>query len=75
MAFIYNKLQGRIREVFGTQALFAEAVGLSAVSVSKKLNNGVEFSQREIMKSVEVLGIPSDEIPAYFFTTEVQKTE
>lgn len=75
MAFIYSKLQGRIREILGTQAAFAEAIGISTVSVSKKLNNGVEFSQREIMKAVEVLNIPKNEIPAYFFTTEVQKTE
>lgn len=75
MAFVYNKLKGRIKEIFGTQSAFAEAVGLSSVSVSAKLNNGVEFKPSEIMKAVDVLKIEPEDIPVYFFTQDVQKTE
>ncbi len=75
MAFVYNKLKGRIKEMCGTQNNFAKLLGVSRASVSTKLNNGVEFSQREIMKAIEVLKIDPVDIPAYFFTQEVQKTE
>lgn len=73
--FNYNKLRGKIKEVFNTQAAFAEALGISSTSLSEKLNNKVEFSQKEIEKAVELLQIPKEDIPIYFFTLEVQKTE
>lgn len=73
--FNYNKLRGKIKEVFNTQAAFAEAMEISSTSLSEKLNNKVEFSQKEIEKAVELLQIPKEDIPIYFFTLEVQKTE
>lgn len=75
MSFNYAKLRGRIREVFGTQARFAEAMGFSTTSLSAKLNNQVEFSQSEIDRGSELLKIEKAEIPTYFFTAEVQDAE
>jgi len=75
MSFNYSKLRGRIREIFKTQQSFADAVGMSTTSLSEKLNNKVEFSQKEIDKTVEVLKIEKSDIPVYFFTLEVQETE
>lgn len=75
MAFNYSKLRGKIREIFKTQSAFAEAMGMSTTSLSVKLNNNVEFSQKEIEKAVELLKIDKEEIPAYFFTIEVQEAE
>jgi transcriptional regulator with XRE-family HTH domain len=75
MAFNYNKLRGKIREIFKTQEKFADAMDMSSTSLSEKLNNKVEFSQKEIEKAVELLKIEKDDIPVYFFTLEVQKTE
>lgn len=72
MAFDYNKLRGRIKEKYGTQDAFAEAVGIGRVSLSEKLNNKVEFKQREINKSCEVLEIPIEEMTDYFFKLEVR---
>ena len=69
--FNYNKLRGRIREIFGTQEEFGKAVGLSNTSISAKLNNKVEWSQQEINKSVEVLKLSDNEIFTYFFTEKV----
>jgi len=68
----YRKLKGRIREVFGTQALYAAEIGMSAVSVSNKLNNLVDWKQIEIEKSVDCLRISPSEIHIYFFTKEVE---
>jgi len=71
MAFDYSKLRGKIREIFKTQSAFAEAMGMSTTSLSAKLNNNVEFSQKEIDKAMKLLQISQEEIPAYFFTLEV----
>lgn len=63
----YSKLRGRIREVFGTQADFACALGLSACSVSQKLNNKTEWDAAEMRKACELLNIAADELSQYFF--------
>lgn len=75
LVFDYNKLRGKIREKCYTQEEFAKQIGIGYVSLSKRLNNQLEFSSSEIFKSCNVLGIPADEISAYFFTPEVQKNE
>jgi hypothetical protein len=73
--FDYARLRGRIKEVFGTQDAFADAIGLGRVSVSQRLNNQLEFSQQEMFRSADVLGFSRGEIPEYFFTEKVQKRE
>lgn len=70
--FDYSKLRGKIKEVFGTQAKFADAMGLSSVSLSAKLNNTVPFTQSEINTACELLSIPFEFIPIYFFTEKVK---
>jgi transcriptional regulator with XRE-family HTH domain len=75
MVFDYRKLKGRIREIFNTQSAFAEAMGMSTTSLSAKLNNKIEFSQKEIDKASDLLKIKKEEIPIYFFTPEVQEPE
>lgn len=75
MAFDYNKLRGKIKEVCGTQDNFARAIGIGRVSLSQRLNNVLEFSNAEILSACEVLGIDTKDIPVYFFTLEVQKSE
>lgn len=72
MSFEYSKLRGKIKEVFNTQEAFAEAMEMSTTSISAKLNNKVAWSQKEIDKASEVLSIPKDKIPIYFFTPKVQ---
>jgi transcriptional regulator with XRE-family HTH domain len=72
VAFNYSKLRGKIREVFGSEQKFAEAMGLSHVSLSAKLNNRVPFTAPEMNKACELLSIPVEFIPVYFFTEEVK---
>ena len=71
MKFDYNKLKGKIKEVFNTQENFAKALGIGTVSLSHKLNNKSEWSQQEINKTVELLNIEDNEVVLYFFTQEV----
>ena len=75
MSFDYRKLVGKIKEVCGTQNDFAKKIGIGRVSLSHRLNNKLEFSQNEINRSVEVLGLKKEEIPLYFFSEKVQKEE
>lgn len=74
MRFNYNKLRGKIREVFGTQEEFAEKLGIGRVSLSQRLNNILEFTQQEIFKSCRLLDIPLEEISLYFFCLESSET-
>ena len=75
MAFDYSKLKGRIREIFDTQSAFAEAMRMSTTSLSAKLNNKIEFSQKEMDKASDLLKIKKEEIHAYFFTPKAQEPE
>lgn len=70
--FDYSKLKGKIKEIFGTQAAFAKAMGVSGVSLSSKLNNATQFTQVEINRACELLSIPVEHIPVYFFTEKVK---
>lgn len=68
----YSKLRGKIREVFGTQEAFAEAMGMTKSGISMRLNNKVKWTLDEVTKAVELLEIADYEIPAYFFTPKVR---
>ena len=65
--YSYAKLKGRITEKFETQEKFASAIGISTVSVSKKLNGITGFSQEDIEAWNKLLDINRSEIPDYFF--------
>ena len=65
--FSYNKLLGKIKEIYGTQEEFAMALGIGRVSLSQRLNNKLDFSQSEVYRSCRLLGIPMDKISMYFF--------
>lgn len=75
MAFDYSKLRGRIKEVFGTQELFANDLGCTEQTLSARLNNKAEWSQGDIKKAALILGIGDNDIPTYFFTPKVQIIE
>ena len=71
----YAKLRGRIRENFGTQDKFAEAMGMNKSTLSQKLNARVEWSRLEVEKACQLLDIDMSEIGAYFFTEKVGKSQ
>lgn len=71
----YSKLRGKIREYFRTQEDFAKAIGLSECALSQKLNDRSEWTRREMVKACELLHIPIAQIPLYFFTPDVEKTQ
>ncbi len=69
MPFTYDKLRGRIVEKYGTQEKFAEALGTSTVTISRKMSGKVGFSQKDIEEwsSPDKLDIEKTEYGAYFF--------
>lgn len=68
MKYTYNKLRGKIVEVFGTHYRFAKALGISENSLSKKLKGKTQFKQSDITKWCLLLSIPIDEAGNYFFS-------
>lgn len=75
IVFDFNKLRGRIKEVYGTQTAFATAMLMNEATLSNKLNNNVEFSPKEIVRACLLLCIDLTEVKPYFFTLKVQETE
>ena len=75
MAFDYSKLRGRIIEKFGSIKAFAEAYGLSKVTMSNKLNGKVSISLDDIVKmsAPELLDIQPCEYHTYFFAPKVHE--
>lgn len=69
--FDYSRLRGRIKEKCDTQDSFAKKLGIGRVSLSQRLNNLRDFSQEEMFKSCDILGIDKADIPSYFFTIKV----
>lgn len=69
----FDKLKGKIKEIFGTQNDFAEAMEMAPNTLSSKLNNQSDFSSTEISKAVDLLKIKSaEEAWKIFFTREVE---
>lgn len=68
MSYTYNKLKGRIVELYGTQGNFAKEIGISKNSMSKKLNGKTEFSQKDIIQWSTILNVSKNEYAEYFFT-------
>lgn len=75
MSYNYSALLGKIVETFGTQAKFAEALGISEHTVSLRLNGKRQWKQEEILRASSLLHIPKEEIVHYFFTLQVQDIE
>lgn len=66
--FNYSKLKGRITEICGTQKAFAEQLGITEGTLTSKLLGYTYFSQDEILRSLEILGISAGRTTDYFFT-------
>lgn len=65
--YLYRKLKGRITELYGTQATFSKALGLSANSVSKKMTGKTEFTQSDVEKWAKLLSIERREYGEFFY--------
>lgn len=71
LSFDYSKLKGRIVEKIGSQKAFAKLLGISEPTLTSRMNGYTEFSQKEIYRSAEILGIDPGVISLYFFAKRV----
>lgn len=66
--FTYQKLRGRIVEIYGTQEKFREKLGISSTALSNKMTGKTGFSQADILKWSVLLDIELKDVGVYFFT-------
>ena len=71
MPIDYSKLKGKIVEILGSQRAFAKVMGMSERSCSLKITGQRAFTQTEIVKAIQVLGLKEEEIANYFFKEKV----
>lgn len=62
-----NKLLGRIREYGFTQKQLAESIGITSVTLAKKLKGYRDFKAKEIEEISVILEIPNADLHKYFF--------
>jgi hypothetical protein len=67
--FNCDKLVGRIIEKFKTRENFASKVPMSVPTLINKLNGSVDFRRKEMLRFCELLDIPLDQIPYFFYET------
>ena len=67
----YSLLRGRIKEKLKNEYVLAEKLNCSKATLSKKLNDEVDFTQTEIENVCTILEIERIDIASYFFTSKV----
>lgn len=68
MPYTYNKLKGRITELYGTQGNFAKKVGISKNSMLKKLTSKTEFSKKDIIQWFILLNLNKEVCENIFYS-------
>ena len=63
----FGALREQIKNAFGTQKAFANAMGMNLATLSAKLNGKTVWGLDEIEKACQLLDIPASEIIEYFF--------
>lgn len=63
----YSELRGKIKAKYKKESIFAKAMGFGAPTLSKKLNNHVDWTREEIRQACDLLSIPIIEVGNYFF--------
>jgi len=63
----FQRLRGKIVERFANLKGFADYLGVSSTTISRKVNKQVTLTREEIEEWANILGIPKDKIGYYFF--------
>ena len=74
MVYKTDKLRARIIEKYGNQKNFAEAMKMKECTLSRYLA-GRTWKGATMMKAIELLEIPLEEINSYFFEPAVAKSQ
>lgn len=73
--FDFSELLGRIIVKYGTRTAFAKAMGMKDTVLSGRLLSKTYFTPDETLKACELLGIPLNEIPRFFYTPKFHFSE
>ena len=65
----FPKLRGAIREKYGTQEAFANAMEMHPATLSGRLKGKTDWSKQEMEKAAKLLNISLVDLPAYFFAS------
>lgn len=65
----YSFLRGKIIEKSKSISVFAKQLGISNQELSNKLNNKSSFTQEQIGKTIDILGLNENETCKCFFCT------
>lgn len=71
MIYKTDRLKERILERCGSFKEFADRLGMDKTTLSKALSNGSEWKGSNLMRAIEILEIPMEEVNTYFFTPSV----
>lgn len=71
ITFDYTKLKARIKEVYGGQESFAQALGCTLQNINNKMNNRTCLTQSEIILWAEMLDLRPYEIGEFFLSRRV----
>ena len=63
----YGRLREKIKEKYNDRKAFASDLGMNPCTLSNKLNGKTAWNSAEILKTLSLLGLSSDDIPEYFF--------
>ena len=63
----FGRLREQIKNVFGTQKAFADAMGMNVATLNAKLNSKAVWDLDEMEKAGILLGISNNDIHTYFF--------
>lgn len=70
-----NKLKGRIHEIGENQGTVSRLIGMDPSAFNCKLNGKRIFKITEVEKLAQVLSIPEEELPGYFFMNYIADTQ
>lgn len=73
--FDFSELLGRIIAKYGSRAAFAKAMGMKETVLSGRLLCKTYFSPDEVLQACELLSIPLDDIPHFFYTPKFHFSE
>ncbi len=66
--FDHRHLEGAIRAQGMTHQVLADKIGISRVSLEKKLRSRISFKDNEILAIIDSLGADISMVELYFFT-------
>ena len=73
--FDFSELLGQIIVKYGSRAAFAKAMGMKETVLSGRLLGKTYFTPDETLRACELLCIPLNEIPRFFYAPKFRFSE